>query len=165
MKKIFLWVALIATTSTQLLLAQDTKSTALAHLLASYYDIKDALVKSNTAEAATHAAVFLKAVNSVDMKSLPVAEIATFVAAQEKLALDSRRMSESKDIAFQRGKFANFSNDFYKLAKAIKVTDKPIYYAYCPMKKSNWLSSEPGIKNPYYGSSMLTCGQVIATIK
>ncbi len=40
MKKIFLLVALIATVSTQLLLAQYTKSTALNPLLASYYDIK-----------------------------------------------------------------------------------------------------------------------------
>ncbi len=165
MKKIFLLVALIATTTTQLLFAQDTKSTPLTPLLASYYDIKDALIKSNSTETATHAAAFLKAVNSVDLKSLPAAEIATFMAAQEKLALDARHISESKDIAFQREHFANFSTTFYKMAKAVKLTDKPIYYAYCPMKKSNWLSSEAAIKNPYYGSSMLTCGQVIATIK
>ena len=28
------------------------------------------------------------------------------------------------------------------------------------MKKAAWLSSEKQIKNPYYGSSMLTCGEV-----
>jgi hypothetical protein len=55
MKKIFLLVALIATCSTQLLFAQDTKPTALTPLLSSYYAIKDALIKSNTANAANHA--------------------------------------------------------------------------------------------------------------
>lgn len=165
MKKTILLVALIATISTQLLFAQNTKTTSLTPLLSSYYDIKDALIKSNSNEAAIYAAVFLKAVNSMDIKSLPATEMTVFMAAQGKLALEAKQISESKDIAFQRGQFANFSTDFYKLAKAIKVTDKPIYYAYCPMKKSYWLSSEAAIKNPYYGSSMLTCGQVIDTIK
>jgi Protein of unknown function (DUF3347). len=32
------------------------------------------------------------------------------------------------------------------------------------MKKANWLSSEKEIKNPYYGSTMLTCGSVVDTI-
>jgi hypothetical protein len=36
---------------------------------------------------------------------------------------------------------------------------------YCPMKKSNWLSNEKTVKNPYYGSAMLTCGEVTGTIK
>ena len=164
MKKIFLLVALIATVSTQLLLAQDTKLTALNPLLASYYDIKDALIKSNSADAATHAGEFLKAVNGVNMKSLPAADTATFMALQEKLAFDARHMSESKDIAHQREHFANFSANFFKLAKAAKLTDKPIYYAYCPMKKSYWLSAEVAIKNPYYGSQMLTCGKVTETL-
>lgn len=40
-----------------------------------------------------------------------------------------------------------------------------VYYQYCPMKKAYWLSMEKEIKNPYYGSSMLTCGKVIETKK
>jgi hypothetical protein len=164
MKKIFLLLALIATCSTQLLFAQDTKPTALTPLLASYYDIKDALIKSNSADAAAQAEKFLKAVNGVDIKSLPAADMTAFTSLQEKLAFDARHMSESKDIAHQREHFANFSANFFKLAKAAKLTDKPVYYAYCPMKKSYWLSSEAGIKNPYFGSQMLTCGKVAETL-
>ena len=164
MKKIFLLVALIATVSTKFLFAQDTKSTALTPLLASYYEIKEALIKSNNADAASHAGEFLKAVNSVDMKLLPAADMSIFMATQEKLAFDARHISESKDIAHQREHFANFSVNFFKLAKAVKLTDKPVYYAYCPMKKSYWLSAEAGIKNPYYGNQMLTCGKVTETL-
>jgi hypothetical protein len=164
MKKIFLLVALIATVSTQLLFAQDTKSTVLTPLLSSYYDIKDALIKSNSGDAATHAGEFLKAVNGVDMKSLPVSDMTTFKDLQEKLAFDARHISESKDIAHQREHFANFSVNFFKLAKAVKLTSQPVYYAYCPMKKSYWLSADAGIKNPYYGSQMLTCGKVTETL-
>ncbi|MEB0303205.1 DUF3347 domain-containing protein [Mucilaginibacter sp. 5C4] len=164
MKKIFLFVTFIATAFTQQLFAQETNPTALTPLLTSYYDIKDALIKSNSADVATHSEEFLKAVNSVDMKSLPAADMATFMALQEKLAFDARHMSESKDIDHQREHFANFSTNFFKLAKTVKLTDQPIYYAYCPMKKSYWLSAEAGIKNPYYGSQMLTCGKVTETL-
>jgi hypothetical protein len=164
MKKIFLLVALMSTVSTQLLFAQDTKSTALTPLLTSYYGVKDALIKSNSADAATHAGEFLKAVNGVDMKSLPASDMTTFMDLQEKLAFDARHISESKDIAHQREHFANFSVNFFKLAKAVKLTRQPVYYTYCPMKKSYWLSAEAGIKNPYYGSQMLTCGKVTETL-
>ena len=31
--------------------------------------------------------------------------------------------------------------------------------------KASWLSAEKNIKNPYYGSSMLTCGSVKSELK
>lgn len=164
MKKIFLLVAFVATTFTQQLFAQDTKPSSLTPLLTSYYDIKNALIGSNSTDAATHAGLFLKAVNSVDMKSMPAADMNAFMAYQDKLAFDARHISESKDIVHQREHFANFSANFFKLAKAVKLTDQPVYYAYCPMKKSYWLSADAAIKNPYFGNQMLTCGKVTETL-
>jgi len=164
MKKTLLLIAFIATALTQQLFAQDGKATALTPLLSSYYGVKDALVKSNSADAAASAGEFLKTINGVDVKSLPATDAAAFKPLQEKLAFDARHISESKDIAHQREHFANFSANFFKLAKAVKLTDKPVYYAYCPMKKSYWLSADAAIKNPYYGSMMLTCGKVSETI-
>jgi Cu(I)/Ag(I) efflux system membrane fusion protein len=32
-------------------------------------------------------------------------------------------------------------------------------------KGAYWLSNEKKVRNPYYGASMLSCGQVKATIK
>ena len=34
------------------------------------------------------------------------------------------------------------------------------YLIYCPMVKSHWLQDDKAIRNPYYGSSMLTCGTI-----
>jgi hypothetical protein len=33
------------------------------------------------------------------------------------------------------------------------------------MQDANWLSKENAVKNPYYGSQMLTCGKTVETIK
>lgn len=164
MKKIFLLVAFIATAFTQQLFAQDAKASSLAALLPSYYDIKNALINSDATVTASTAGDFLKAINGVDMKSLPASDMTAFMSFQDKLAFDARHISESKDIAHQREHFANFSANFFKLAKAVKLTDQPVYYAYCPMKKSYWLSADAAIKNPYFGNQMLTCGKVTETL-
>jgi hypothetical protein len=31
--------------------------------------------------------------------------------------------------------------------------------AYCPMVRKSWLQKDGTISNPYYGSSMQTCGE------
>lgn len=164
MKKIFLLVAVIATTYTQQLFAQDAKPTALSALLSSYFEIKNALVNSSSTDAAAHAGEFLKAINGIDMKSLPASDMTAFMSYKDKLAFDARHISESNDIAHQREHFANFSANLFKLAKAVKLTGQPVYYVYCPMKKSYWLSADAAIKNPYYGRQMLTCGKVTETL-
>ncbi|RYG53246.1 MAG: DUF3347 domain-containing protein [Chitinophagaceae bacterium] len=46
-----------------------------------------------------------------------------------------------------------------------KLGDKPVYLQYCPMAKASWLSNENEIRNPYYGTAMLTCGEVKKTFK
>jgi len=56
----------------------------------------------------------------------------------------------------------------YDLIKTTKP-ETPVYYQHCPManggKGANWLSKENAVKNPYYGSQMLTCGKTVETIK
>jgi hypothetical protein len=31
--------------------------------------------------------------------------------------------------------------------------------AYCPMAKRSWLQRDDRLRNPYYGSAMLSCGE------
>ena len=166
MKKIFLIVALIATSFFQNSFAQDsTKTIPLSQLLNSYYGIKNALVSSDAKTAATNAGGLLIAMNSVNMKALSQADMNVFMPLQEKLAFDAKHISENNGIAEQREHFSSLSNNIYKLAKAVKLSAEPVYQEYCPMKKMYWLSSEAAIKNPYYGKAMLTCGKVTNTLK
>lgn len=161
MKTILLAVALIVSVGTQTGFAQQTQKQSL---LASYYEIKNALVSSDAAAAAASAGEFLKEITAADAKTFTGAEAKALKTYQDKLGFDARHISESKDIAHQREHFATFSVNFFKLAKAVKLSADPIYYEYCPMKKSYWLSATKDIKNPYYGKQMLTCGSVSETI-
>ncbi len=140
MKKIFLIVAILATAYTQKNLAQDTsKQYQVPQLLIFYYNIKNALVVGNANDATIAATAFLKAANSIDYKIISEGNINTLVK-------DAGKISETTDIKKQRAYFANFSTNVAAVAKAVKLTDKPVYYAWCPMKKTYWLSSEKAIK-------------------
>ena len=53
----------------------------------------------------------------------------------------------------------------WKLVKPSDKVNQPVYYQYCPMKKAYWLSKEEKVINPYFGSAMLTCGEVKQVIE
>jgi len=157
MKKFLIAVALTTTIYPAKIFAQDsTKQYQLPQLLSYYYNIKNALVAGDAASASSNALSFAKAVNSIDYKVISEGNI-------HILAKDAGKISDTKDLQKQREYFVSFSSNMAAVARAVKLTDEPIYQAYCPMKKAVWLSNEKAIKNPYYGSAMLTCGQVTAT--
>jgi hypothetical protein len=158
MKKLFLFVALIVTAFTQKSFAKDTTNqTQLSQLVNSYYHVKNALIEGNSNTAALQAEAFLKTANGISNRT--VSE-----GSRNALVQDAGVISDSKDIKKQREVFANFSTNVYAFAKSLKLTAEPIYYQYCPMKKAYWLSADKAVKNPYYGSAMLTCGKVLETI-
>jgi uncharacterized protein DUF3347 len=158
MKQIFLLVAFLGVAFIQKGSAQDsTQQNRLSKLLSLYYNVKDALVAGNGNDASANANEFIKIVNSIDYKLISEGNI-------NALLKDATPISETKDIRVQRLHFANLSNNMVTLAKSVKLTNSPIYQAYCPMKKANWLSSDKAVRNPYYGSAMLTCGEIVETI-
>jgi hypothetical protein len=163
MKHIIGVIALFAMTS--LFARLNAQQIALAPVLADYYSIKDALVGSDAKAAAGKAATLVKDIDGIDMHAIPVKDHMAFMALKDKLAFDARHISESSDLGHQREHFANLSANMVSLAKQAKLSEQPVYQEYCPMKKSSWLSSDSTIRNPYYGSSMLTCGKVTGTLK
>jgi len=157
MKKIITMLVLITTAFIQNSFAQDDLKAQPIALLNSYYALKDALVNSNAELAAAKAQEFLNAIDKTDQQTLND-------VTRETLVKDAGAISQSKDIKLQREKFATLSNGMFELAKSVKLSADPVYQQYCPMKKASWLSKDKAIKNPYYGSAMLTCGSVKTTL-
>jgi len=129
----------------------------LSQLLSSYYNIKNSLVAGDANSAASNADQFLRTANTIDFKVISEGNI-------HILSNDAGKISSTKDLKKQRDYFATLSSNVALIAKAITLGNQPVYVQYCPMKKALWLSSEKQIRNPYYGSSMLTCGEVTETI-
>lgn len=139
--------------------AQDSaEKTRLSELLTSYYAVKDALVAGNSSAASAGSTAFIKNINGISYQVISEGNVSALVK-------DAGAIADARDIKLQRQYFANFSANMTEVAKILKLTSAPVYVQYCPMKKASWLSNDKAIKNPYYGSSMLTCGKVTETIE
>lgn len=133
-----------------------------------YFSVKDALVNTDSKAAAAHAGALLKSLKDVDMAQLSADEHRVWMQVMKDLISEAEQMAAAKDIARQRTSFALLSNNMYTLSKVSQLS-APIYYQHCPMyaqgKGGQWLSKENTVKNPYYGSQMLTCGKTVETIQ
>ncbi len=109
-------------------------------------------------------------------------QVAEYVRAQEALAADDFAAAQSAlaDLiavadsvvgplaraAADAGDIGSMRSAFKPLSEFLAGTDLPAGYAraYCPMYDggSNWVQIDGPVRNPYYGSMMLTCGVVDA---
>ena len=133
-----------------------------------YFALKDALVKTDGNTASANAAALVAALEAVEMGKLKMNEHTVWMKVEKALKTDAQHIKENKDTEHQREHFMSLSKNMYELIKVAKPGET-VYYQFCPMandgKGANWLSKESAIKNPYYGSQMLTCGKVVETIK
>lgn len=133
-----------------------------------YFALKDELVKTDANSASAKAATLLLTINRVEMQTLKTEEHNVWMRIVKNIKEDAEHISDTKDIKHQREHFVTLSKNIYDLIKVSKQ-ETPIYYQFCPManngKGANWLSKENTVKNPYYGSMMLNCGEVMETIK
>jgi len=133
-----------------------------------YFGLKDALVRTDGATASTKASALLTALNAIEMGKLKTEEHDVWMKVEKNLKTNAQHIKESKDTERQREHFMSLSKNMYELVKVAKPAET-VYYQSCPMandgKGANWLSKENTIKNPYYGSQMLSCGKTVETIK
>lgn len=147
---------------------EQVKENVLSKVYDHYFALKDALVKDDGTTASAKAVALVKAIKEVDMKSMASDEHTTWMKVEKDLLMHAEHISETKDIAHQREHFSMLSENVYSLVKVFK-SDETIYQQHCPMyndgKGADWLSKQSAVKNPYYGSSMLSCGKTTETIK
>ena len=140
----------------------------LTSVFDNYFAVKDALVSTDGAMAAAKSKMLLTNLEAVQMDKLEMDVHMVWMKVSTNLKEDAKHIADTKDTEHQRERFINLSKNMYELIKVSK-TENPIYYQFCPMankgKGANWLSKENAVKNPYYGSMMMTCGKTVETIK
>jgi len=148
----------VSTTDSMMNMNQDNSNISL--IINNYLELKDALVSDSKENAAK--------VGKVLVKSLAGFDISAFNAEQQKELKDIIETAKEhaehiakSEMDHQREHFKGLSTDIIDMV-AITGTPTTLYQQFCPMydKGSSWLSASKDIKNPYYGSKMLTCGKV-----
>jgi copper chaperone CopZ len=133
-----------------------------------YFLVKDALITTDGTKTAVVAKELLTAINTIKMDKLEMDVHMVWMKVFNSIKKDAEDISNTKDVKQQRDHFTTLSKDMFTLIKVSKY-ETPVYYQFCPManngKGANWLSKENAVKNPYYGSMMLSCGKTVETIK
>ena len=129
-------------------------------VLKDYFNLKDALVGDDNAKAKELGASLAKSFGNLDVSNYSDTQKTELNDIIEDAVEHAEHISES-DIKHQREHFKILSKDVTDMV-AITGTSRTLYEQFCPMydKGSAWLSLVKDVKNPYYGSKMLTCGKV-----
>lgn len=131
------------------------KDDMLNAVYAQYASLTTALVESDAAKAKI-------AANAIETGAKELKGAETVVAAAAKI-------TAAKDIEAQRTAYSDLSNSLISLVKKAGVNGGELYVEFCPMamndKGGYWISNDKAIKNPYFGSGMLTCGEVKETLQ
>ncbi|MFK5959415.1 MAG: DUF3347 domain-containing protein [Lutibacter sp.] len=142
--------------------ATTQKNGATSAIIDSYLQIKNALVKDSKEGAAKGGTMMLTAFADFDMSQLNDTQHKEYMEIIEDAKEQAEHIVKSP-IDHQREHFENLSVDVNDLI-ALLGTDKTLYQSKCPMagegKGAIWLSEYKEIKNPFFGSKMISCGNV-----
>ncbi|MBC7874101.1 MAG: DUF3347 domain-containing protein [Ferruginibacter sp.] len=148
--------------------ADKQEPSQLKAVFDNYFALKDALVKTDGGTASAKGSALLTASDAVDMGKLKMEEHDVWMKVKKDVKSAAKQIKDTKETDPQREHFMSLSKNMYDLIKVSKP-EGTVYYQFCPMaddgKGANWLSRESAIKNPYYGSQMLSCGKIVETIK
>jgi len=89
-----------------------------------------------------------------------------WAALVQRLAAFGGEAKPAKDLAAAREQFLPFSTATVDLAKQLRKEDpafKDLKIYHCPMapKPGLWMQAKGPLRNPFFGSQMLTCGEEI----
>jgi hypothetical protein len=121
-------------------------SDAMKAIVGSYLDIQARLAADKT--------------DGVKASAQAIGEQAARMGAPgEAIVKSAKEVADAADLKAARLAFGDLSDAVIAAGKAEGWKDTPdVKVAYCPMVKKSWLQKESEIRNPSYGSAMLTCG-------
>ena len=134
-----------------------------------YINLKDALVKEDSKSTSRSATRLLNDLSKVDMKLLSDNNAHThWMSLEGGIKSSTTSISKASNIKAQRDHFKNLSSHLINAIQLFGINEK-VYLEFCPMADNNngayWLSKEEKVINPYFGSAMLTCGEVKQVIE
>ena len=120
---------------------------APANLVSPYLKIQTELATDSFTSVQQNASAMLKELASWGSRGLALGDTV-------------RRLERAESIDEARIALAAVTDALLRYSKT-QGLDLPdgIRVAYCPMKQQPWLQEGEDIRNPYYGSAMLDCGE------
>ena len=156
----------VKTESTTGLVAQSDFSIDI--IVKNYLAIKNSLANADSDAAADAGKVLSETMAKTGMEKVSSDQMETYMSIEDDVKEHAEHIGDNAGkIDHQREHFAILSKDINDLIKLLG-SNKKLYQDHCPMyddgKGAIWISESKEIKNPYYGSKMLTCGSLKKTL-
>ena len=142
----------------------------LGQFIASYILLKNAFVEDDATKAQKEAPQVKIALEKVDMNLLKGDAHNVWMKFLKPIKESLSKIQNTSDIKSQRTAFLILGKQLSEIIKIFGIQTKnnqALYLEFCPMADNNnggfWLSYDKEIENPFFGKSMLSCGEVKAT--
>ena len=148
-------------------------NTSFENVLNRYYELRDALIAADTVATNRAASLLMQSATDLkldELKSIDTNNIIIPTAQTYTGGINSEceGLRGESDIQEKRRSFQMISAGLFDLVRTIRYDKEKVYLLHCPMAfndaGADWLSNSTEIKNPYFGSKMLTCGSVIDSV-
>ena len=125
-----------------------------------YLKIKDTLTNDKTDNVNDNAKAIVFLTKKLDVSNVTEEHKDHFNNIPNNISAAATDLSKAKKIKAMRTAFNDLSKPMAMWATMVKPVG--INVAYCPMYKASWLQTGKKIRNPYYGASMLKCGEIVS---
>ena len=128
-------------------------------ILSQYLKIQSALASDKLTGVKNASGKIIALAKKLDPSSLTGEHAGHYKDIPKNLIRQAAEIRQSGSIDAAREHFKKLSQPMAMWAGMSKP--KGVKVAYCPMAKASWLQEDSGIKNPYYGKKMLSCGEFV----
>jgi Cu(I)/Ag(I) efflux system membrane fusion protein len=136
----------------------------LKPLYNTYFELKNALTEDNFESALSKAKELKTVFGEIDMKTFQGDAHEKWMVYHGKMERVLEHIHHHNDIESLRKNFIALSDWMIEVTATFQPISETLYLQHCPMvdndKGADWLSKEEPIINPYFGESMLRCGEV-----
>lgn len=143
-------------------------SQSVTSIIDNYLALKNALAEDDAKKAANSGKMLFDAFGKFNLSSQSASQQKELKDILDDAKEHAEHISlSSGDIEHQREHFEILGTDIKDMI-VITGADRNLYQIYCPMyndgKGGKWLNESKEVKNPFFGSKMLKCGNVVQEI-
>ncbi|MBU1181047.1 MAG: DUF3347 domain-containing protein [Pseudomonadota bacterium] len=129
-------------------------------ILTEYLKMVDSLASDKTDGVADSAKKIESLAGSISPSLATGQHASLYESIPKNISDGAKKMALGKDIASLRAALVDVSKQMVKWTAMSKPSG--VNVVYCSMNPGSWLQKGKKIHNPYYGSKMLSCGEIIS---
>jgi Cu(I)/Ag(I) efflux system membrane fusion protein len=138
-----------------------------------YFLLKESFIAENDTAINANAKKLILAADSLLLQELKADSsiVETAKSLSQSLSAELKGLTGEKVLLQKRKSFNIITDLVYNLIRTVQYDREVVYYQRCPMAFEDgdpnafWLSKSSDIRNPYHPKTMLSCGEVVDSLK